>query len=57
MIRGGIREHAHAPRLRRLLRVRGDRPSGGGAAKKRDGSLASRVRARTRQQVGSNYHT
>ena len=37
MLRGGIHEHAHAPRLRRLLRVRGDRPSGVGAAKKRDG--------------------
>jgi len=29
MLRGGIHEHGHAPRLRRLLRVRGDRPCGG----------------------------
>jgi hypothetical protein len=43
MLRGGIHEHAHAPRLRRLLRVRGDRPSGVGAAKNPD-KAAGRIK-------------
>jgi len=57
MLHRGIHEHAHAGPLRRLLRAARRLASGGSAAKKRDGFPASHVRARARQQVGSNYHT